>query len=129
MKALSLKQPYAELVVSGRKTIELRRWNTHFRGSFLIHASQSVDKEAMKRFGFSDLPKGCIVGKAELIDVKKYKNDEEHRSDKDKHLASSTWGEYGFVLKNAERIPPVKCKGALNFWETPQNLTNNDTSI
>jgi ASCH domain-containing protein len=28
MKCLSLKQPYAELLVSGKKTIELKNWNT-----------------------------------------------------------------------------------------------------
>ena len=38
MKCLSLKQPYAELLVSGKKTIELRIWNTKFRGEFLMHA-------------------------------------------------------------------------------------------
>ena len=44
-KCLSLRQPYAELVVSGRKTIELRKWNTRFRGEFLIHASKSTDRK------------------------------------------------------------------------------------
>ena len=52
MKTLSLKQPFAELVVSGKKTIELRKWNTKFRGKFLIHASKIPDSQAMKKFGF-----------------------------------------------------------------------------
>lgn len=39
MKTLSLKQPFAELILSGKKKIELRKWNTSFRGEFLIHAS------------------------------------------------------------------------------------------
>ena len=73
MKALSLKQPWAELVVSGKKTIELRKWKTNFRGEFLIHASRVPDSNAMKRFGFENLPLGMIVGKAELVDVKDYK--------------------------------------------------------
>ena len=45
MKCLSLKQRYAELLVSGKKTIKLRNWNTKFRGIFSIHASKNVDKE------------------------------------------------------------------------------------
>jgi hypothetical protein len=45
MKCLSLKQPFAELLVSGKKTIELRKWNTKFRGKFLIHASKNLDEE------------------------------------------------------------------------------------
>jgi len=117
MKALSLKQPYAELILQGRKTIELRKWNTKFRGEFFIHASKSIDKEAMKKFNFSELPIGAILGKAELIEVKKYSNEIEHQADKDKHLASAIWGNYGFVLKNPIRITPIDCKGALGFWE------------
>ncbi len=117
MKALSLKQPYAELIVQGRKKIELRKWNTHFRGKFLIHASKIPDQEAMNKFGFDSLPTGCIVGKAILVDVKNYRTKEEHAKDKHLHLASEAWGDYGFVLEGAERIEPIKCKGALNFWE------------
>jgi hypothetical protein len=66
MKALSLKQPFAELILQGRKTIELRKWNTSFRGRFLIHASKVPDAQAMKKFGFTDLPLGCILGQATL---------------------------------------------------------------
>ncbi len=117
MKALSLKQPYAELVVSGRKTIEIRKWNTKFRGEFLIHASKIPDKEAMKKFGFDSLPLGKIVGKAVLKDVKKYNSKEEFENDKDKHLASLEYGSYGFILKDAERIKEIECKGSLGFWE------------
>jgi hypothetical protein len=123
MKALSLKQPYAELVVSGKKTIELRNWNTKFRGEFLIHASKQVDKNAMKSLGFDELPLGCIIGKAFLADVKHYTSPEEHAKDKKKHLASTDWGNNGFVLKDAVRFElPIPCKGALNFWEFNGNI-------
>ena len=40
MKCLSLKQPFADLLALGKKTIELRKWNTKFRGEFLFHASK-----------------------------------------------------------------------------------------
>ncbi|MEK6760529.1 MAG: ASCH domain-containing protein [Nanoarchaeota archaeon] len=117
MKALSLKQPFAELVVSGKKTIELRKWNTKFRGEFLIHASKIPDGESMAKFGFNDLPLGFIVGKANLVEVKHYKNEEEHKKDRNLHLATNFWGNYGFVLKNAGRINPIPAKGKLNFWD------------
>jgi hypothetical protein len=118
MKALSLKQPYAELVVEGRKKIELRNWRTKFRGEFFIHASKNPDKESMKRFGFTNLPLGFLVGKANLIDVKTYENEEEHSKDKDLHLASSSWGNHGFILENPIKIEPISFKGKLNFFET-----------
>lgn len=117
MKVLSLKQPFAELVVSGKKIIELRKWNTKFRGEFLIHASKIPDKNAMEKFGFNELPCGFIVGKAKLVDVKKYNDKEEHKKDKNKHLADSDWGGYGFVLENIKRIKPVEAKGRLGFWD------------
>ncbi len=117
MKALSLKQPYAELVVSGRKSIELRKWNTKFRGEFFIHASKTPDAESMRLFGFEKLPLGGIVGKAAIINVKHYKNKDEFSQDARLHLASSTWGDYGFVLRKAIRVPFKPCKGKLNFWD------------
>lgn len=120
MKVLSLKQPFAELILLGKKKIELRKWNTKFRGDFLIHASKIPDKKAMKEFGFDNLPFGCIVGKAKLVEVKKYSNEEEHRKDKNLHLASSFWGNYGFILENVERVKEIPCKGNLGFWEFKQ---------
>ena len=121
MKALSLKQPFAELIVSGKKTIELRNWNTKFRGRFLIHASKIPDTEAMKRLGFDKLPVGVIVGEADLVDVKKYENNGEHKKDREKHLADSSWGKYGFVLKNVKRVKLVEARGMLGFWEFSKN--------
>ena len=117
MKSLSLKQPYAELVVSGKKKIELRKWNTKFRGKFLIHSSKIPDEKAMKKFGFENLPCGFIVGKAEIVDVKKYLNNKEFAEDKNKHLATRKFGNYGFILRNIKRIKPISAKGQLNFWE------------
>ncbi|MCH7567929.1 MAG: ASCH domain-containing protein [Nanoarchaeota archaeon] len=116
MKALSLKQPFAELILQGKKKIELRTWNTKFRGEFLIHASKIPDKNAMKEFGFDDLPCGFILGKAELVYVKKYESKSAHEKDKKLHLGSEDWGDYGFVLENVRRIKLVSCKGRLGFW-------------
>src|SRR3989344_6270535 len=104
MKELSHKQPFAELILLGRKKIELRTWNTKFRGEFLIHASAKPDFEAMRRFGFDSLPYGVIVGKAKLIDVHKYNSEEEHSLDRELHLADNSWGDYGFVLSEVERF-------------------------
>ncbi len=117
MKALSLKQPWAELILQGKKKIELRKWNTNFRGEFLIHASKIPDKKGMKEFGFDKLPCGFIVGKAKLVDVKKYKDNKGLLRDKNLHLADSNWGSYGFILKNVKRTKPIPAKGKLNFWE------------
>jgi|SRR3989344_9017081 len=123
MKALSLKQPWAELILQGRKKIEIRAWNTKFRGEFLIHASKNPDADAMEKFGFKDLPSGFIVGKAELVDVKKYNGKEGYQKDSKLHLSSSIFGNYGFILKNAARIKPVPYKGKLNFFDVNNEIS------
>jgi hypothetical protein len=121
MKALSLKQPWAELVVNGRKTIETRTWNTPYRGKFLVHASLEPDWKAMEYFGYKELPTGCIVGEAELVDVKAYPTKEAFAQDAKHHeVHFFEWHKkrYGFLLKNVKRRPLMPCKGALNFFET-----------
>jgi hypothetical protein len=43
MKAISIKQPFAWLLVNGFKDLENRNWKTNFRGEILIHASKDID--------------------------------------------------------------------------------------
>lgn len=117
MKALSLKQPWAELILQGKKRIEIRKWNTKFRGEFLIHSSKIPDWKGMKKFGFKDLPCGVIVGKATLVDVKKYASEKDFLRDKNLHLATKDWGNYGFILKEVKRINKIPAKGKLGFWD------------
>ncbi|CAN5647508.1 hypothetical protein BH10BAC3_BH10BAC3_06840 [soil metagenome] len=70
MKAISLLQPWASLVVMGLKTIETRSWATQHRGSILIHASQGKAgsifalEPAFKKYisDFNKLPFGAIIG-------------------------------------------------------------------
>jgi ASCH domain-containing protein len=66
MKCLSLKQPFADLLALGEKTIELRKWNTKFRGEFLIHASKNIDVDACERLDIETdkISIGAIVGSA-----------------------------------------------------------------
>ncbi len=71
----------------------------------------------MKRFGFSDLPCGFIIGKAKLVDVKVYQSEQEHQKDASLHLASSQWGKYGFILANPQRIEKIPARGNLGFWD------------
>jgi len=117
--ALSLIQPWAELIVQGRKTIELRKWNTKFRGIFYVHASMKTDKNKCRELKINPetLINGAILGKCELIDVKKYNSKEELRKDSEKHFAPEYKIPcYGFILKNAEKIKPLKCRGKLGFF-------------
>ncbi|MDE1868619.1 MAG: ASCH domain-containing protein [Candidatus Micrarchaeota archaeon] len=122
MKCLSLKQPFAELVVSGRKTIELRTWNTKFRGAFLVHASGNTNVEACKMLGMDPdrLPRRAVVGKATIYGVKKYTGRDEFVADKDMHMATDEYSDakYGFLLKDAVRFEKtIPMPGKLGFFD------------
>jgi hypothetical protein len=106
----------------GKKTIELRPWNTKFRGEFLIHAGRNIEEAACRELGIdpNSLTRGAIIGKAYLYDVKEYKSQEELMADKDKHLATGKYlqSKYGFFVKDAVKFDkPIPMKGQLNFFE------------
>ena len=121
MKCLSICQPFANLIIQNKKTIQLRKWNTNFRGVFLIHAPIKIRKEDCKRLKINEeFTTGAIIGKAELDDVKNYESLKEIKDDKTKHYALHDFQKktYGFILKNAKpfRIP-IPCKGQLGFFD------------
>ena len=84
MKAITIKQPWASLIVSGLKDIENRTWKTSFRGRVLIHAGKSVSKNGWREMSqkqidvaantnmigakFDELPFGAILGSVEIVD-------------------------------------------------------------
>ena len=119
MKCLSICQPFAELIIQNKKTIELRTWNTKIRGEFLIHAPIKIRKEDYKKLKIKEkLTTGAIIGKVELYDVKKYESLKEIQIDKKKHHASigSQEKRFGFILKNAKPFRvPIPWKGQLGF--------------
>lgn len=111
VKVLSIKQPWAHLIVHGIKDIENRTWKTSLRGRILIQASKAIDYPAYHHFKFiHNLPPihemlvGGIVGGVEVVDCV------------DRH--SSEWfdGPHGFVLENATPLPFRKLKGQLGFF-------------
>lgn len=90
MKALTLTQPWATLVVIGAKVIETRSWRTSYRGSLAIHAAKGLTAEAREsvnrplfrdallRAGYrslSELPLGAVVGEVELVSCRVMQED------------------------------------------------------
>ena len=121
MKCLSVSQPFADLIVLGKKTIELRTWNTNFRGEFLIHAPLKIKTNDCNRLKISNKSiTGAIVGKATIYDVKKYNSKSEVKDDYYMHFASKNFfnRKYGFVLKNPKSFRvPIPYRGRLGFFE------------
>ncbi|MDH3192022.1 MAG: ASCH domain-containing protein [Nitrosopumilus sp.] len=121
MKCLSVSQPFADLIITGKKVIELRKWNTNFRGEFFIHAPIRIRTEDCKRLKITKkLVTGAIIGMAEIYDVKKYKSQNEIKQDQKFHFASKNFHDrtFGFLLKNPKTFRiPIPCKGKLGFFD------------
>lgn len=73
--ALGVQQPWADLIVRGLKTIEIRSTSTRLRGRIYIYASRRLSELpdaaiAATRFklDIATLPRGVIVGTAQLVD-------------------------------------------------------------
>lgn len=125
MKCLSVKQPFADLIVSGKKKIEIRSWKTSYRGELLIHASKMPDESALRRFGIKkeDIDLGKLIGKANLEECKEYKSRNEFLNNKQLHLSKSYKNKelFGFVLKNPIRFKiPVPLKGRLGIFDVKE---------
>lgn len=102
MKAISLKQPYANLIASDKKTIETRSWSTKYRGDLLICSSQNPKIE----------PAGYALCIVELFDIRPMtKKDEKEACYKfDPKL-------YAWLIRNLRPIKPFPVKGQLNIYE------------
>jgi hypothetical protein len=126
MYALSLKQPWAALLVHGLKTIEVRRWPTARRGRILIHAARISDErpEAWKHVSDalrSDaLMVGGIVGEADLTGCLAYRSREAFCKDQANHLNEPEWFDgsimYGFTFANAGPLGFHKYPGWMRFF-------------
>ena len=125
MKTLTIKQPFATLIVEGLKEYEFRTWKTNYRGEILIHAGKAVDKKAMKKYEYLGLeyPKGCIIGKATITDCIKI-DDNARKKLKEKNsiiysniIDNKDWNGYGFKLENVEKLENIEVCGKLSFWE------------
>lgn len=125
MKAISIRQPWAWLILHAGKDIENRDWHTNFRGRILVHASKGMTRDeyedaldtahAISRThpfpsgltmpAFEDMPRGGIVGSVEIVDCV---------AD-----SASPWffGRYGFVLRDPKVLPFAPYKGALGLFD------------
>ncbi|PNP96432.1 hypothetical protein BFS16_00675 [Hoylesella timonensis] len=132
MKVLSVRQPWAALLVTGIKDVENRTRRTHFRGRILIHASAakytgvlsdylSIEQIAAFERCYANmqreqrensLSEGCIIGSVEIYDC--VMND------------SSIWAEdhvWNWKVRNPVLFKkPIAAKGRLGFWNYEGNI-------
>ena len=101
MKAISLKQPWANLVASGKKTVETRKWSTNYRGDLIICSSQ---KPKIDPAGYAL----CIV---ELYDIRPME-----KKDEKKACVKVYPGAYSWFLRNLRPLKPFQVKGSLGIY-------------
>jgi ASCH domain-containing protein len=116
MKAISIRQPWAQLVIEGIKDIENRNWFTKYRGKLYIHAAKTFERDAAEQLLIShphlkqiifDSTKllGCVIGHVEMKNCVQF------------HPSEWFQGKYGFVLQGPKKMKPYYIKGKLNIFD------------
>lgn len=124
MKALSLTQPWATLVVTGAKQVETRSWSTRYRGPLYIHAAKGFPKYAKdfarEHYGnpavLPYIVHGAIIGRVYLLDVRPTEYMLSRISQKERLYGDYASGRFAWILTNAEVLEPMPCRGALGLW-------------
>ena len=118
MKALTVCQPYAELIARGLKPIENRTWPTSFRGLLFIHAGKSrewMDEDDLD--AYPGMAFGALVATVRLHDcvrVDKLPMELQHNEH-----ANGPWC---WILRDVCRIAPIPWRGAQGLWEFPNSV-------
>lgn len=118
--ALSIREPYATLIMEGKKDIELRSWSAKEGNTFYIHVPFVVDLRLCKEDGITPYTPKTIIGKATITGVKYYNTPDEFANDYPRHHCKEFWKyNWGFILDNVIRVEPVYgIPGKLFFFFT-----------
>ena len=109
MRALSVRQPWASLIASGRKTIELRSWSTAYRGPVLILAGASPWRGEHE---FELGPLGVALCVVDLADCRPVTSDDTSAA----CLVPPEGYDWGFELVNPRLVTRVQVKGKLGLY-------------
>ena len=102
-KAISLKQPWADMVAKGVKTIETRKWNTRYRGDLVICSSKIPNL----------YPAGYAICMVELYETRPMQKEDEKGA-----CVRQYPGAYSWFLRNVRPIrPPIPVRGRLNIFD------------
>lgn len=115
MKAISIKQPWADQIISSEKTIETRYWKTDYRGKLLIVSSKLPKAEWA----------GCALGYVNLVDCRPMT-----RQDEAAAMCECLAGLYAWVLENVVVIAaPFPVRGQLRLYDVPFPQSGNGETI
>ena len=137
MKTITIKQPWASLIIDGIKDIENRTWPTKFRGRVLVHSAESPAKGLPSEFlngiqyaqvftknkldSLNGL-NGYILGSVDIVDcVINHPSIWAEKTKEIKDVDGNVVHEfkiYNWVLANPIKfLEPIPAKGKLSFWD------------
>ncbi|MCK9370153.1 ASCH domain-containing protein [Candidatus Dojkabacteria bacterium] len=102
MKALTIQEPYASMILEGKKTIETRTWKTNYRGLIILHASKNPKSEIS----------GKIFAVAKIVDCKPMKKKDEKLACCEIYPRAYSW-----FLEDIKPTELKEVKGSLGLWE------------
>lgn len=123
--AITVKQPFASLIVWGSKTIETRSSNLLYRGPLVIVSGKKVfDGPSLLKPNASEyyqqnaalMLQGMAIGVVELVDCRPMVPDDEEAG-----LVPFSEGLFSWVLKNPVQIAPFEAPGRLGIFYIPGN--------
>lgn len=133
MKVLTIREPWASLIVNGYKEYEFRSWKTNYRGKILIHAGLKIETDIIERFKEYNLEyqKGVIIGEADLVDCilvdRKFKKIL-RKINPIVYRQSNHDETYAWKLENIKKYDEViYVKGQLGLWNYDGIGVENDT--
>ena len=122
MKSLTIKEPWASLIIEGYKKYEFRSRKTNYRGKILIHAGKDLEKENIIRFKdyYLDIKPCMIMGEATLVDCIKVTPEFQNeliKIDKTVYGKSNHAEDFAWKLENIVKYDkPIPMKGQLGLW-------------
>lgn len=130
VKTLTIRQPWAWLIVNGLKDVENRSWSTRYRGPLVIQSAarignrseffalcRDIERETGKRLP-ADFTLGSTEGIVTLSDI--ITN------------SRSIWaydGDYHWILTNPIRLPNISISGKLGLWDLSLKSLQDDTAV
>lgn len=133
VRALSLRQPWADAIVDGEKRIETRSWQTRYRGWLLIHASgikmTAAERALSDEIGHGPATHGAIIGAAWLMGIVAIEAIRDSTSDAERRLGDYSTGRFAWLLTSARRWPAIEAKGRLQLWQPKVEIDPEDGRI
>ena len=134
MRCLSIRQPWAELIIGGEKAVENRTWRPGGVRRIGVHVSLRDDDQApalpaiaggfppAQRVDRAIRDRGHVI---ETVLVTGYHPHDDDSCQCDGFFGQHAAGLFHWILSDPHRfVTPIRAKGALGLWEAGPSLAD-----